>query len=268
MQMETIAFSPDSKALAGSKWNDGVRVWDIATSKEIFKLNMKSRYDLAKGVAFAPRGRYLATGHRDGTVRLWELASGRECQRFIGHDGSVCSVAFSPDGRHLASGAGDHTILVWDLTGRSGELELALRRESEDLERLWSDLAGVDARRAYRSGRILASVPDRAVELLRRRLGEPKQSANPLGIVLDRDSADYPELVIGEAAETRASSFEGSVPREKRLGPMFYENLRIVRSASVLEWIGTDQAKELLREIAERERQALEILNRELSPLP
>jgi hypothetical protein len=263
MQVMSVAYSPDNKALVTTMWDGIVRVWNIAARREVFKL--ESREDLAQAVAFAPQGRYLASGDKDGAVRLWELASGRECGRFTGHEGCICSVAFSPDGRRLTSGSGDHTVLIWDLTGRNGKPAPASRLEPEDLEQLWSDLAGEDATRAYRSGRLLASEPEKTVELLVRRLQEPLRSGVPLRV---QDAANYPGLAVEEVTERPASSAELTKQREKRLGLVFYENLRIVRVATVLEWIGTDEAKEMSREIAERVQQAQVVLDRELGRLP
>src|SRR5262249_44978805 len=123
----------------------------------------------------------------------------------------------------LASGAGDHTVLIWDLTGQRGGPAPAPRLGQREMERLWSELASADATRAYRAGWALASLSDRAVDLLRQRLR----------LLLKQDAADRSRLAEGES-----------------------EDLRIVRAAVVLEEIGTDKAKELLREIAEQVRRS------------
>jgi RNA polymerase sigma factor (sigma-70 family) len=239
----SVAFSPDGKALASASWDGTVRVWDVAAGKEIRKLAGHQSGVLC--VAFAPRGRYVASGGWDGMVRLWELASGRECARLNGHEGQVCSLTFSSDGRRLASGGGDHTVLIWDLTGRSRKRASAARLGLEDLERLWSDLASADAARAYQAGWILASVPDRAMDLFQQHLRETLRPSDSLRLIVGQDAAKYPGLGARES-----------------------EDLRLVRVVAVLEWIGTDQAKELLREVAERARQSQATLDRELSRRP
>jgi len=90
-----------------------VRVYDVATGKELFQLS-----GVEPVVAFSPDGKTLAAGaHGDHAVELREAATGRLLRRFIGHEGEVTSLAFTADGRRLISGSADGTGLVWDVAG-------------------------------------------------------------------------------------------------------------------------------------------------------
>ena len=84
-----------------------VRLWDLATGREIRKLEGHS--DAVNSVAFSPDGKTALSGSEDNTLRLWDLATGREIRKFEGHSGAVSSVAFSPDGKTALSGSdGQH----------------------------------------------------------------------------------------------------------------------------------------------------------------
>jgi len=107
-----VAFSPDGRLLASGGSDGAVRVWDVATGRELRRL--EGHTDSVQSVAFSPDGRTLASGGKDNIVRLWGVDTGRELNSLKGHTDFVRSVAFSPDGQTVASGAGDMTVRLWD----------------------------------------------------------------------------------------------------------------------------------------------------------
>jgi RNA polymerase sigma factor (sigma-70 family) len=135
----SIAFSPDSRLLAaaGRTWAEGcgVRIWEIATGKELPHLTRRmntSKEDLpsiAPGfgvfkiivpdVAYSPNGKMLAKNERPKTISIWEAATGQQRLFLKGHEDSTVCIRFTPDNRTLASSSWDSTIRLWDLeTGR------------------------------------------------------------------------------------------------------------------------------------------------------
>ena len=108
-----VAFSPDSKTLAGSGADHVVYLWDAATGKERRRLGGKA--GLIAGLAFAPDGKSLAGACADGSLRLWDVATGRELRALTGHAGKVLAVAFAADGKRLASGGADQTVRLWQV---------------------------------------------------------------------------------------------------------------------------------------------------------
>jgi len=112
--VKTVAFCPDGKTLASSSRDKTIRLWDVASGKEIRTLTGHSRG--VNSVAFCPDGKTLASGSRDNTIRLWDVLSGKEIRTLTGHSNEVQSVAFCPDGKILASGSWDKTIRLWDVT--------------------------------------------------------------------------------------------------------------------------------------------------------
>jgi hypothetical protein len=95
--------------VSGSYDDKAVRVWEVATRKEIAR--MIHDY-FVEAVTFSADGKYVVSGSRDGTARVWEATTGKEIAR-ITHNGGVFSVAFNPDGKYVASGSEDNIAHVW-----------------------------------------------------------------------------------------------------------------------------------------------------------
>jgi WD40 repeat protein/serine/threonine protein kinase len=107
--VSSVAFSRDGRRLASASRDGRVRVWDTASSAEIFCL--QGHTGPVWGVAFSPDGKIASAGE-DQTVRLWDAATGQQLRKLEGHTGVVWGVAFSQDGR-LASAGQDGTVRVW-----------------------------------------------------------------------------------------------------------------------------------------------------------
>jgi RNA polymerase sigma factor (sigma-70 family) len=77
-----ILFSPDGRLLAtiDAVGDGGLRIWDVATGKQLFRrawpddAARHAGWSPAASLAFFPGGRKLATGMLDGTVLVWDLA--------------------------------------------------------------------------------------------------------------------------------------------------------------------------------------------------
>ncbi len=71
-----LAFSPDGKILAASDQARALRLWDVATGKELGQL--KGHRGAALTVAFAPDGKKLVSGGSDTTALTWDVAGVRK----------------------------------------------------------------------------------------------------------------------------------------------------------------------------------------------
>jgi hypothetical protein len=116
----SLAFSLDGKLLASGSTESNLRVWEVASRKERFKITECG----AGGVAFSPDGKFIvSTGEgTEATICLWDVVTGKERRHWAVAPGPrpkeavpLC-IAFSPNGSLLAYGCVDATCRVVDVT--------------------------------------------------------------------------------------------------------------------------------------------------------
>jgi WD40 repeat protein len=296
-----LTFSPDGRLLAtvlepaplpgggGGAGKPPILVVDVATGK----IARRIESDRPGMLAFSTDGRLLAIGGYDRPVRLLEVATGKEAFRLPRSEGRagarayapVYSVAFLPSGRALATGLMDGTVPVWDMAP-----EAATARElgSKDLDSLWADLAGDDARKAYRALHTLAASPAQSIPYLRDHL-QPSAAVEPkrqreLFADLGSEAFSVREAAAKELAElgervepALRQELEGKPSAEVRRrieallaaprGAPSGGTLQALRAIWVLEQIGTPEARQVLRTLAggaaaRETREAAEALKR------
>jgi WD40 repeat protein/serine/threonine protein kinase len=67
----SMAFSSDGSRLASAAFVGTVKLWDVATGREILTL-IHGRDDHLTGVSFSPDGRQIVSTSESGTVKLWD----------------------------------------------------------------------------------------------------------------------------------------------------------------------------------------------------
>jgi WD40 repeat protein len=78
--VNALAFSPDGRLLATAGVDRCLKVWDLATGKELKTL--KDQVGWVKSVVFSPDGAWLAFSGNDSTVGFWNLE--RQARRSLG----------------------------------------------------------------------------------------------------------------------------------------------------------------------------------------
>ncbi len=158
--VDSVTFSPDGKRLAATAQfaNNTIRLWEVATSKEVGKIGGREDEDAVRysstgyspdgkilvsagadtlcwwdavtlkeirkfpkegAFAFSPDGKTMASANSDKTIRLRDVPTGRELRQLLGSHKLVQSIAFSRDGKTLVSGSEDATLRIWDVaTGK------------------------------------------------------------------------------------------------------------------------------------------------------
>jgi dipeptidyl aminopeptidase/acylaminoacyl peptidase len=114
-----LALSPDGKVLATGSYDQKIKLWDVATGRELKTLS--GHNGCVYGLAFRPDGKILASASADRTVKLWEVESGQRRDTLSQSLKDVYAVAFSPDGKRLFAGGADNRIRVWQISENAAE---------------------------------------------------------------------------------------------------------------------------------------------------
>jgi uncharacterized protein (TIGR03067 family) len=120
-------FTPDGRSLvaAGSgAQRNVVRIWDVATGKERFSINVPDvAADTILRLGVSPDGRRVLTGTdprwpaTNPPIILWDVETAKEIRRFSGPENGVFALVFSPDGRSAVVTGADGTVRLLRLPG-------------------------------------------------------------------------------------------------------------------------------------------------------
>jgi WD40 repeat protein len=135
------SFSPDGKKLVTGSADGSVRLWEVATGRELRRFAGHS--GRVFGAAFSPDGKYVVSSGVDGTARLWDVQTGQEVRRFTGHTKEIRNVTFSPDGKYILTASNDGTARLWlaDYHDAIGAVCTLLTRDLTADERKEFDIA-------------------------------------------------------------------------------------------------------------------------------
>ena len=126
----TVTFSPDGLWL-GVRSNSVLKLWDLATGKEVKSFNVGPAQSLGDDASlamfsasfiFSPDKQKLAVVANSNQIAIIDAATGTILQSLKSHQGNVVGLAFSRDGRSLASSGVENEIRIWDVaTGQQSK---------------------------------------------------------------------------------------------------------------------------------------------------
>jgi WD40 repeat protein len=126
--LQPLAIAPDGRRLvsavtemqknAGRKQGDSLRLWDVTTGTELFKLDTEGAP--LRAAIFSADGKQVITGDTQGVIQFRAAANGSLLQTWAGQTGEITALACSTDGRWLAAGTLSQGVTMWELaTGRA-----------------------------------------------------------------------------------------------------------------------------------------------------
>jgi WD40 repeat protein len=123
--VEGVTVSPDGTLVATVSFDKSVRLFDLATGKEVRSYGGEQGHKgQVLAVAFSAKGDQIATGATDNTARVWDVPVNFPAKSFA-TTGAATRVVVSPtDGKTFAVAGADGVVKVFPLGEEKGAIEL------------------------------------------------------------------------------------------------------------------------------------------------
>jgi WD40 repeat protein len=109
-----LYFIEEGELLATASDDGTVRIWDVVTGEEHYRIEFGSSITSLQYNEATDR---LAAASIDGSAGIWDAATGDNLV-FVVHEAEINAIDFRPDGQQLVTGSMDGTAKLWDaLTG-------------------------------------------------------------------------------------------------------------------------------------------------------
>jgi WD40 repeat protein len=109
----SVEFSPCGRYVLSASKDKTVKLWDIATGREI--RTFKGHSDVVSSAKFTPNGHHIVSSSWDRSIRLWDIATGLEVRVSEEHGYKVHAMVISRNGKYALSGSEDRSLILWHL---------------------------------------------------------------------------------------------------------------------------------------------------------
>lgn len=151
-QIYGVAWSPDGKRVASCSFDKSIKIWEIATKRELRSIPVDVKDVVVYGVTFTADGKSLLACYSDGLIRQFEADTGKAQRQFSGPKGALYSMSLQKQGAFLAAAGLDKTIYVWK-TG-DGQVERSIPGHDDDIYRVQFNPAGTKLMSLGYSGQV------------------------------------------------------------------------------------------------------------------
>ena len=103
-----VEISPDGKLVASASADKYVRVFEIATGKQVAQCEGHTNHVL--GVSWRGDGRFLASSGADNTIRIWNPVNGERVRNIGGYNKQVTSIRFVGQTNTTVACSGDQIV--------------------------------------------------------------------------------------------------------------------------------------------------------------
>jgi WD40 repeat protein len=139
----SVAFAPDGALLASGGADNSVRIWDVASGREVMRLvgDTPDRFENFSALRWLDASTLLAAG--SNAIYRWSVADGRLLQKIAIPAGVdfIVAAAAARDGGQIFAVAQDAALYAWN--GASSEWK---QLAAPDGWRLWSAALSPDER--------------------------------------------------------------------------------------------------------------------------
>ncbi|MEP0986117.1 caspase family protein [Ekhidna sp.] len=127
LAINDMEYSPDGKIVASCSEDNTIKLWEIATGKEMQTLYGHSK--AVNDIAFSPDSKTLISVGDDRKVIIWEVETGKMVKTINEHKNRVLSVDYSPKGDYFATAGKDKVVLLHNVS--SGKIKELYEFKSE-----------------------------------------------------------------------------------------------------------------------------------------
>lgn len=122
-----ILYAPDGKYLITCSDDFTIKIWEIASGKEMRTLLGHSKP--VNEIAIAPDGSQLVSVSDDRKIIVWSFPEGEQIKTIKEHKNKVLTIDYSPTGEYFATGSKDKTVRLYNTKSFKGKELYAFKSE-------------------------------------------------------------------------------------------------------------------------------------------